>query len=281
MALLLLLLLLLAPAYSTFTLGPSAGVSASRDVPPRRQRLPGASFPSPFRSRSNSATFLLGLKSKVPSSDDNCNRDNRDNGDNSDGRSPPRSLLSSYQSHLVSNPILTKSITSGVITFIGDVLSQSLSSLPLTGSISLTSLSVPRLLAFTLVGTLFVGPYLHYWYGFLHSFRLSLKASGIGIRVQPLLQIMLDQTLGVLLFFPTFYLLYESTSHLLHSRLPSFPSLVSSMPGSLLPVILMQYRVWPLINLVSFTFVPVEMRVLFSNIASLFWNVYLCGKLAN
>ena len=45
-------------------------------------------------------------------------------------------------------------------------------------------------------------------------------------------------------------------------------------------VFLMQYRVFPLANGINFLFVPEQLRVLGSNIVSVFWNVYLCTLIA-
>lgn len=45
-------------------------------------------------------------------------------------------------------------------------------------------------------------------------------------------------------------------------------------------VFLTQYYIWPITNWCNFAYVPENLRVLFSNIVSVFWNAYLCSKLA-
>ena len=35
------------------------------------------------------------------------------------------------------------------------------------------------------------------------------------------------------------------------------------------------YRFWPFVHVIKFRFVPVELRVLYGNVASLFWTGYL------
>jgi hypothetical protein len=48
-----------------------------------------------------------------------------------------------------------------------------------------------------------------------------------------------------------------------------------------LPAILLtQYKVWPAVNWINFTYVPEPLRVLVSNLVALGWNVYLTAKVA-
>ena len=61
---------------------------------------------------------------------------------------------------------------------------------------------------------------------------------------------------------------------------PSLSSASNKLIENLGGVFLMQYRVWPLANFVNFKFVPERLRVLTSNVLSVFWNAYLCTRLA-
>lgn len=45
-------------------------------------------------------------------------------------------------------------------------------------------------------------------------------------------------------------------------------------------VILANYTVWPFVQLVNFTFVPVHMQVLLVQIAALFWNTFISWRTA-
>jgi hypothetical protein len=48
-----------------------------------------------------------------------------------------------------------------------------------------------------------------------------------------------------------------------------------------LPAILLaQYKVWPAVNWINFTYVPEPLRVLVSGVVALFWNVFLTAKVA-
>jgi len=45
-------------------------------------------------------------------------------------------------------------------------------------------------------------------------------------------------------------------------------------------VILTNYKLWPLVNWISFTFCPVPLRVLLNNVVGVLWNAFLCTKMA-
>ena len=45
-------------------------------------------------------------------------------------------------------------------------------------------------------------------------------------------------------------------------------------------VFITQYKVWPIWNLINFGLIPERLRVLFSNIFSVFWNAYLCTRIS-
>ena len=45
-------------------------------------------------------------------------------------------------------------------------------------------------------------------------------------------------------------------------------------------VFVTQYYIWPITNWCNFAYVPENLRVLVSNIISVFWNAYLCSRLA-
>ncbi|GMI25115.1 hypothetical protein TeGR_g3930 [Tetraparma gracilis] len=185
-------------------------------------------------------------------------------------------MLSRYESLLSSSPLLTKSITAGFITAFGDVLSQLLEAHLAPSKIPF---SLVRLGAFLLAGTFFIGPFMTYWFEVLWSIGRRLPKSW-SKRSVTLTQVLVDQTAGVALFFPAFFFCYELCESLASGR-PRFPTLAVGKIRNDLPAILVnQYKLWPLANFVSFSFVPVRYRVLYSNVMAVFWNIYLCAAVA-
>jgi hypothetical protein len=117
----------------------------------------------------------------------------------------------------------------------------------------------------------------------------------------------LDQTLGVLVFFPLYFYIYACIEAACSWRgmsitcrfifkcgcvsfLPTIPFVVfhQTVPNlqgtphhliqELPSVLLMQYKIWPLANWINFMYVPESLRVLVSNLVAVLWNIYLCSK---
>jgi hypothetical protein len=193
-------------------------------------------------------------------------------------------LLAAFQWYMKScteNPLLTKGITAGLIAALGDFIAQKLETRrndPTTNNI----LSLERMTTFFAVNFLFTTPFVHYWYHILaNAGNWVQERYGTPRWGKLLTQISLDQSVGVLIFFPlylVFYYLLETIIQL--HQMPSIEHALSKCQQHAVPVILMQYRLFPIANLINFAFVPEPLRVLFSNTVSLFWNIYLCSVVA-
>jgi len=117
------------------------------------------------------------------------------------------SLYTRYMHLLDTRPLLTKSLSSGVVSVLGDVLAQWIEAqkahIPLT-------LKWIRLSSFFLCNTLFVGPFLHVWWSQLWKLGRWMKHKhNASRRLQILAQLVVDQTCGVAMFFPAYFYAYE------------------------------------------------------------------------
>jgi len=75
----------------------------------------------------------------------------------------PSGLLQGYERLCETKPLTTKSVTSAVVTAIGNLLSQAIRS-----SITVSAPFVPNFReasAYFLVGLLYIGPFYHWWFG--------------------------------------------------------------------------------------------------------------------
>jgi len=61
---------------------------------------------------------------------------------------------------------------------------------------------------------------------------------------------------------------------------PVLSSATAKIIESFRTVILINYCIWPLVNWISFTYVPVQFRVLLNNIVGVFWGAFLSAKIA-
>lgn len=42
-----------------------------------------------------------------------------------------------------------------------------------------------------------------------------------------------------------------------------------------IPIIVASYKIWPVASLISFSFVPVERRIVFLSLVGLLWGIYV------
>jgi hypothetical protein len=111
-------------------------------------------------------------------------------------------------------PFLTSSITAGVLAASGDVLSQSIQAgRGLSAAAGGASFNWVRWRTFLLTGLLFEGPWVSFWYQGLWRLGRWMEASKLkaltSSRLQVLVQTVIDQTVGVSIFFPLYFLVYE------------------------------------------------------------------------
>ncbi|KAJ0243889.1 Peroxisomal membrane 22 kDa [Hirschfeldia incana] len=179
-------------------------------------------------------------------------------GGDSGGNGNKWSFLSWYLALLSDYPVLTKSVTSALLTLIGDLICQ------LTIN-KTSSLDKKRTLTFTILGLGLVGPALHFWYLYLSK---VVTASGLSGAV---LRLLLDQ----FVFAPVFVGVFLSAVVTLEGN-PSnvIPKLKQEWTGA----VLANWQLWIPFQFLNFRFVPQNFQVLASNVVALAWNVILSFK---
>jgi protein Mpv17 len=166
----------------------------------------------------------------------------------------------SYSTSLEARPILTKSCTAGLIFGLSDVLAQKIE----RSADVKVKMDWRRLLSTTLVGLLYFGPAAHYWYEWI--FRLI---PGTGLT-----STLYKAFWGQLLFGPSFTCIFFA-ANLLQSGEFSLKAwwnkICNDLPGACLAGV----GYWPIVDLISYSVIPVKLIPLFVNMASLVWTVYL------
>ena len=66
----------------------------------------------------------------------------------------------------------------------------------------------------------------------------------------------------------------------LNPTVPVLSAATAKITDNLGSVLLTNYYFWPITNWISFTFVPIELRVLLNNVVGVLWNAFLCTKMA-
>lgn len=186
-----------------------------------------------------------------------------------------KSAVSCYAGSLTIYPILTKSITAGVIFGFSDWVAQVIEQkkqdgTDTTSSTSLSSDGLSRIVASFLVGTLFFGPAAHAWFAAVFALLPSTT----------LLSTLAKAALGQVIFGPLFTCVYFLANML--SRPSGFQSFTfSSFKNKIVSDLPSVWKsglgYWPLVDLIGYGYVKPNYMPLYVNGASFVWTVYLSG----
>ncbi|XP_076778445.1 peroxisomal membrane protein 2 isoform X1 [Arvicanthis niloticus] len=174
----------------------------------------------------------------------------------------PRRALAQYLLFLKLYPVLTKAVSSGILSALGNLLAQMIKKKQKKDA---QSLDVSGLLRYVVYGLFVTGPLSHYLYLFMEYW---VPPEVPWARVKRLL---LDR----LFFAPTFLLLFFFIMNLLEGKNVSV--FVAKMRSGFWPALQMNWRMWTPLQFININYVPLQFRVLFANMAALFWYAYLAS----
>jgi len=164
-------------------------------------------------------------------------------------------LYHAYEAAAIARPLITKSATSGVAYLLGDTIAQRQAGGPLSRS---------RITRATIAGAVSHGPQLHYW-------TVLLERSGL-----PLLgKIALDQTLFSLYINAAFCVLTEALQ-----RRPLRAALAKARAAAR-PCLVAGWRFWPLAHALTYSVVPLPLRVLWVDVLEIVWVAILSTAVAS
>ena len=168
-----------------------------------------------------------------------------------------------YNKNLVQSPILTKSITAGVIAIVADLVCQVyFPSKEDAKKPAMDRIRWRRVFNFTFLSGVIFPPIMHYWYGFLSTQIVGTSFSAAVKRVA------CDQLLFAPVIIPVFFigtLLLEGETE----------KIVPKLKADWLKTVLTNYFVWVPAQLINFSVVPPPLRVLWANFVGFFWGIYL------
>ncbi|CAJ0829814.1 6609_t:CDS:2 [Entrophospora sp. SA101] len=168
-------------------------------------------------------------------------------------------LINLYKYHLTRRPILTQSITAGFLCGLGDTIAQHV--VEKRGIKNHDSYRTIRIGGF---GILIAGPVPAVWYRILDRYvKFENPITGLLARVA------LDQ----MVFAPTFIAGFFLIQGILEGKTKL--QLTRKLEKAYLPALLNSYKIWPIVQLINFRFVPLDHRLLVVNTVALGWNTYL------
>lgn len=163
-------------------------------------------------------------------------------------------LFARYSALLVSAPVRTKAITTGLLMLLADYLAQSLTQ---------PGVEVARLLRFLAYGLLIAGPATHAWYVLMDR---AVRVPGLtGTAVKVALDQLVVNHAFIACFF-SFMTLFESGSA---------DGVPARLQSDHMPAFLASLRVWPLVNMINFSLVSPEFRVVVGSAVNVGWITYL------
>jgi len=163
-----------------------------------------------------------------------------------------------YSSQLSIRPIITKSWTAGIIFALSDYIAQR------TESEEESSINTKRIVFATMIGALYFAPAAHYWYEAIFRF---LPGKGFMSTMQ-------KAFLGQVIFGPSFTCIFFASS-LIQNGTFSFANWGKKIRNDLPGAWLAGSAFWPIVDVISYSLVPINLIPLFVNICSLVWTVYL------
>ena len=183
-----------------------------------------------------------------------------------------------YLEVLEANPLATKAATCFAISGLSDVIAQTCElSHRLGGVGDGPGFDLARTAAFAVVNGAYVAPLAHAWFGQLDTLardEWSERPKWMVVAGQTAL----DQTLGAVFVLSTLHIVGSMADALAHGHAPPGLDAAIGAAGAALPATLaVNWRLWPLANAINFALVPAELRLLYINVVSVFWNVYLSG----
>ncbi|KAK0138114.1 Peroxisomal membrane protein 2 [Merluccius polli] len=175
-------------------------------------------------------------------------------------------LLQQYLFLLKKYPILTKSVTSGILSSLGNLLSQILEANK-NAKNGKPVQDVDRAAAgrYAIFGLLLTGPLSHYFYQLMEVWMPTTDPYCIVKRL------VLDR----LVFAPGFLFIFYLVMNTLESK--GLADLQKKLEGTYWTALKMNWKVWTPFQFININFVPVQFRVLFANMVALFWYAYLAS----
>ncbi|CEG47802.1 Peroxisomal membrane protein MPV17 and related proteins [Plasmopara halstedii] len=171
-----------------------------------------------------------------------------------------------YDQWLRRSPLLTKGVTSAILFGLGDRIAQRFENSETAKSDQHKvddHFDLQRMARMMVWGGLFFAPIGHAWYNYLEKVVPGKGIAAVAGKVAA------DQ----LIFSPPLAIAFftyagVSENKLLHNS-------VENAVDKLVPTLVANWSVWPMVHMCTFGFVPLQYRILFINIVNIGWSAFL------
>ncbi|KAL4477164.1 hypothetical protein ABPG72_008898 [Tetrahymena utriculariae] len=175
------------------------------------------------------------------------------------------SFLKFFNKQLETNPLRTKMITSTLTYSAGDFVAQKYFEKSET-------YSYQRALKSIIYGSLFAAPVLHKWHNLIPVLAqryIFYRFNDVSKYTRAFVKMIIDQTMFAPVFNCYFYIMINLIEY------QSFQKGVQSIQDKLWETLKSGWKLWPLAQIINFSFVPIQYRVLYGNMVAMFWFTYL------
>lgn len=183
-----------------------------------------------------------------------------------DKRNRFEKLLSGYTKLLQEKPILTKSITSGSVSGLGNFLSQLI--VPVEGKGG--KIVWRSVFSYAAFGFFVSGPLIHHLYILIDKLIPRRKDSSLAI--DGIKRVILDR----FIFTPPFILLFLYVVTILEGH--GHEAAITKIKETYWTILKLNWRIWTIFQFINVNYVPQKYRVLFGNGIALFWSIFIAIK---
>ena len=170
-----------------------------------------------------------------------------------------------YKQALFTRPLITKSLTSCGINAFSDALCQQLAFTKVKKTEGVEKFDTERFVHAAVTGLVWSGPVTHYWYQMLFGKLVTFKDPIFSLGAQIFLDAMIFSPVTVSGYFVVRSILEGGSINAIWDKLST----------RLVAVVLGAWKFWPAANVINFMYVPIQFRVLYMNVLSVFWSAYL------
>ena len=169
-------------------------------------------------------------------------------------------LISWYVNRLESHPYLSKSISSVFIFSLGDILCQKIENR--INNTKTNRLDINRLIKQSSYGV-FAGTYLHIQFCVIIPYLFPISTNYRSLKSVAYALTISDSIYNFGFYFYCDLLTGQSFK------------MKTTFCDKFIPTQILNLQVWPILQYINFSMIPIKFRVLYDNILSIFWNAYL------
>lgn len=178
-------------------------------------------------------------------------------------------MFKRYNQLVLKRPLVTNMVTTGILFGTGDCLAQKF--FPEHEN---STYDYQRSLRSIIYGTLIFAPMGDKWYKFINTVKSPIRSSNGNINkyLDVVTRVAGDQ----LVFAPFVGIpMYYTMMTFMEFSSNPLDDIRRKLNNSLWPTLKTNWLVWPAFQMLNFSLIPVQMRLLLVNVVSIGWNCYL------